>query len=312
MAQTLSYNSVYSDIVALKGESFNTTEQARVKALINQRARAAYRESDLWENFLILEERTIDDSTSQLNVPYVGASSEASAFGATTDVDTFKRVWDSDPFNSTTNTCERTILGGANGAIITGTRYTFGQSALPASAAATTGVVVLTSTASGTLDVYVGGKVKLSGFEEPSGFTNSVNGEHDVFGVTYETSGAGVGISFLLTGATTYNWVLTGDERIELPTAFCAYKKQLTATYGTDAGETSTIPKEWAEYIIHGVVADMHRADGQSDVAALEERFAQNKLNREMERLDRMHTAQLISAPIRTHQSNQSRIAAYT
>jgi hypothetical protein len=90
-------------------------------------------------------------------------------------------------------------------------------------------------------------------------------------------------------------------------TAFLTYKAQLTDTYGDGAGETSTIPAEWFQYLAHGTYADYLRAEGQQEKAALADQEADGLLQDEMIRIDEQHTLQLVANRIFTNANMQMR-----
>lgn len=53
MAQTETYANLLSLIESYHGANLIDIEKTRVRHLVNARARAAYRESDLWDQFLV-------------------------------------------------------------------------------------------------------------------------------------------------------------------------------------------------------------------------------------------------------------------
>jgi hypothetical protein len=303
MAQTMTYATLFARIEGLKGETFGTVEAARVKGLINNRAWAAYRETDYWENMLVIgEERAVNDLTRV--IPYTGAVydttlgvTDGNPYTAT--VDTFLRAHEKAPWNSD-SVKEYELAGGPDGARIINYTAKYGLETDLVGMTANAGAV--TVTVSGHVDAYVGGTVQIDGV---STATVDINGIQTVTSVSYAAANAVIG--FTITDTDYYSAFLNGTENIKVPVAFCTYKKRLTDTYGDDTGETTTVPAEWAQYIIHGVMADMLRNDQQFEAAALEENFAEKKLQIELERLERMHTTQIIGNRIRTHGSTQGR-----
>lgn len=65
--QTKSYSALFSEIEALAGVDFTSSETPRIKSLINRRARIAWDACEYWPRFLVVgEERQLSNST----VPY--------------------------------------------------------------------------------------------------------------------------------------------------------------------------------------------------------------------------------------------------
>jgi hypothetical protein len=90
-------------------------------------------------------------------------------------------------------------------------------------------------------------------------------------------------------------------------TAFLTYKAQLSDTYGDGAGETSSVPAEWFQYLAHGTYADYLRAEGQQEKAAVADAEAEALLTEELIRLDENHTSGFVSNRIRTNANMQLR-----
>lgn len=89
--------------------------------------------------------------------------------------------------------------------------------------------------------------------------------------------------------------------------AFITYKAQFTDTYGDGAGESTSIPAEWFQYIAHGTYADYLRAEGQQEKAALADQESDTLLQDEMIRIDEQHTLQLVANRIFTNANMQIR-----
>jgi len=99
--------------------------------------------------------------------------------------------------------------------------------------------------------------------------------------------------------------LVAGD--LDPSTAFLTYKAQFTDTYGDGAGETSSVPAEWFQYLAHGTYADYLRAEGQQEKAALADQEAEALLTEELIRLDENHTSGFVSNRIRTNANMQLR-----
>jgi len=99
--------------------------------------------------------------------------------------------------------------------------------------------------------------------------------------------------------------LVAGDLNPE--TVFVTYKAQFSDTYGDGAGETSSVPAEWFQYLAHGTYADYLRAEGQQEKAALADQEAELLLTEELIRLDENHTSGFVSNRIRTNANMQLR-----
>lgn len=312
MAQTDTYNNLVSLIEARMGSSFGTTETTRLKHLINSRIHMIARESDLWENILIIgEERAVNTDTN--TIPYTGA-----VFDATEDltdinpytasVDTFLRIHKVNPWKSQSAT-EYGFQGAVGGARLQGYSSVFGLSKTVDSATATAGTVTIELGASVYVDYYVDGEIQLEGFDTSPA---DINGTHTVTAVNSASYIAGrTQVSFVVTGASG-SWSMAGDETAKTPVAYCTYKKRISGTtYGTDTGETSTIPIEWFEPTAYGVMADMLAADNQFEQSLLWEGRYEKALQLELERLDAQMAAQTIGQQIYTNLSEQGRATSF-
>jgi hypothetical protein len=89
--------------------------------------------------------------------------------------------------------------------------------------------------------------------------------------------------------------------------AWVTYKARLDDTYGDQTGDTTTVPKEWFEYIAHGTYADYLRAEGQQEKAAVADAEAIDILTDELMRLDEQGTQNVISNRISTNANQQIR-----
>jgi len=89
--------------------------------------------------------------------------------------------------------------------------------------------------------------------------------------------------------------------------AWVTYKARLEDTYGDQTGDTTTVPKEWFEYIAPGTYADYLRAEGQQEKAAVADAEAIDILTDELMRLDEQGTQNVISNRISTNANQQIR-----
>jgi len=307
----MAYSTLVARIEAMKGETFGTTELSRVKHLVNERAWSAYRECAYWENMMVTEDRTIDNSGSQLAVPYVGYVSESTAGvhnDSADDADEFLRIFRNDPYAGTNAHQEYEFYSTGDGAVLASNEFGYGQSTAVSSVSVSGSTVTVTLTST-YRDVYAGGTFQLNDVATSLG---DVNGTHTVATVDdgYYLTNATTRFTFTLAGITAGSPVVTGATAL-FPTAFCFYRKRLsTTTYGDGSGETTTVPSEWAQYIIHGVMADILRNDQNFEAAALEDRNAERKLQLELERIQRMRATQMIGKRIRTHGTDQGRFTS--
>jgi hypothetical protein len=99
--------------------------------------------------------------------------------------------------------------------------------------------------------------------------------------------------------------LVAGD--LDPSSAFLTYKAQFADAYGDGAGETSSVPAEWFQYLAHGTYADYLRAGGQQEKAALADQEAEALLTEELIRLDENHTSGFVSNRIRTNANMQLR-----
>ena len=89
--------------------------------------------------------------------------------------------------------------------------------------------------------------------------------------------------------------------------AWVTYKARLEDTYGDQTGDTTTVPKEWFEYMAHGTYADYLRAEGQQEKAAVADAEAVDILTDELLRLDEQGTQNVITNRISTNANQQLR-----
>ena len=306
MSQTVAYSETLALVEALLGADLISLEKTRVRTLINSRAHFAYRESDLWDPFLVTaEERVVNDADStQVFVPYVGTTS------ATTDVTniqkgdiaTVLRAHNANPF-AIKSVLEYEVMATSNGIELPGYKVVYGaETGVTGLSGGSPNFVFLTSD---KRDAITGGTISVTGVVTSDGTATDalVNATHTLTNVTYLTDSQ-TNLSFSL--ATTITGVNVASAKIKFPVVFLTYKRRLTETYGDLAGDTN-LPREWHEYCALGTVADMLQADGFSEKSAAMEAKAFAALQRELERVDRNRADQFVNHRVRTHASNQSR-----
>lgn len=310
MAQTETYSNLLSLIESYHGATLIALEKTRVKHLVNARARSAYRESDLWDQFLVTEDRVVNDSdSSRLFAPFQGTTSATTSVTNVKagDIDTVLRAH-KETNTSQNSSREYEAFMGRDGAELIGYKVVYGQST---TATALTGSNPnFTFLTGAKRDAIVGGTFQVSGILTSNGTATDalVNATHTITGVTYLTDSQ-TNVSFSL--ATAIGSVNLSAVEIKFPTVHLAYKKQLNVTYGDGAGEEASIPLEWKDYIALGVYADMLASDGFHDKSLAWEGRANKALQRELERIDRNRAHQFINHRVRTHGSDQARQSSH-
>lgn len=310
MAQTETYSNLLSLIESYHGATLIALEKTRVKHLVNARARSAYRESDLWDQFLVTEDRVVNDSdSSRLFAPFQGTTSATTSVTNVKagDIDTVLRAH-KETNTSQNSSREYEAFMGRDGAELIGYKVVYGQST---TATALTGSNPnFTFLTGAKRDAIVGGTFQVSGILTSNGTATDalVNATHTITGVTYLTDSQ-TNVSFSL--ATAIGSVNLSAVEIKFPTVHLAYKKQLNVTYGDGAGEEASIPLEWKDYTALGVYADMLASDGFHDKSLAWEGRANKALQRELERIDRNRAHQFINHRVRTHGSDQARQSSH-
>ena len=309
MSQTETYANLVSTIEALHGATFIDIEKTRIRLLVNSRARAAYRESDVWDQFLVAgEDRVVNDvDSSRLYVPFVGTSS-AHATQANIkagDIDTALRAHEVTPY-AINSPREYEMFMGRDGVELPGYKVVYGhendatlwQGSSPN----------WTIRVAETVDGIIGGTVELSGIvTDSTAIDASLNTTHTLTNVRYGTDGS---TDFSFSAAVSPSSVTVSAAKVKVPTVYLSYKKRLDVTYGDQTGDTTTIPMEWRDYISLGVFADTLASDGFIEKSFAMESRANKALQRELERLARNRANQFVNHRVRTHGSSQARQSA--
>jgi len=310
MSQTETYSNVLSMIESYHGATLIDIEKTRVRHLVNARARSAYRESDLWDQFLVTaEERVVNDSDpTRLFVPFVGTTS------ATTDVtnikagdiDTILRAHDANPF-AVNSVREYEVFMGKDGVELPGYKVVYGASQVPLTWASGYGLALFTL--QDKTDAIVGGTMKVEGVVTNSSSANETC--NDTFTLTNVTQADTSPEAHLAVVAHAFSITTTSSSlanaKVSFPVVFLTYKRRLTEVYGDQDGDTTSIPMEWKDYICLGVYADMLASDGFHEKSLAWEGRANKALQRELERIDRNRAHQFVNHRVRTNASNQAR-----
>jgi hypothetical protein len=312
MSQTETYANVVSLIESYHAANLIDIELTQVRHLVNARARSAYRESDLWDQFLVTgEERVVNDSDStRVYVPFVGTTSADT--GVTSiqagDIDTVLRAHDANPF-AVNSVREYEVFMGKDGVELPGYKVTYGAAQVPVAWTSGFGGAIMTFPLK--IDAIVGGTVKVEGVTTASAAANLV--VNDTFTLTsvggpqVDTPVEGVSSAIAHAFSITTSSSDLSEAQASFPVVYLTYKRRLTETYGDQDGDTTTLPMEWKDYISLGVYADMMASDGFHEKSLAWEGRANKALQRELERIDRNRAHQFVNHRVRTHSSNQAR-----
>jgi len=311
MSQTETYANLLSTIEALHGATFIDVEKTRIRHLVNSRARSAYRESDLWDQFLVTgEERVVNDSDpTNLYVPFVGTTSADTNCTSIQagDIDTVLRAHNANPF-AVTSPREYEVLMAKDGVILPGYKATYGASQAITEWGYLFGSAIITLP--GKTDAINGGTVKVENVVTSQAAANDI--VNDTFTLTAvgaqvdtPVDSVSVAIAHAFTVVASESDISTAT--VSFPVVYLTYKRRLTETYGDQDGDTTTIPMEWRDYISLGVFADTLASDGFVEKSFALEARANKALQLELERLDRNRGNQFVNHRVRTHGSAQAR-----
>ena len=326
--QTRTYADLFALIQALCGVVFASGETGRIKALINRRAQRAYRSSNYWTRFLkIGEERRLSGDSAAATTTVSGSSYYIATVGSTNYFDI--GVPFSALFEGAITTTVLTVTSMSEGLISVGDFVidAVGMDNVQITAFGTGTGGVGTYTVSPSQSTIAPG-TPLATFTVGTYFTatGSGTGTGTVFPalgyVPYSETGKSSVDTFLrffkqapyiASSVQEFDFTVTADGAtlvagdLDPSTAFVTYKAQFTDTYGDGAGETSSVPAEWFQYLAHGTYADYLRAEGQQEKAALADQEAEALLTEELIRLDENHTSGFVSNRIRTNANMQLR-----
>ena len=310
MSQTETYANLLSLIESYHGATLIDIEKTRVRHLVNSRARAAYRESDLWDPFLVTaEERVVDDSNpDQMFVPYVGSTSADSDSTNIKkgDIDTVLRAHKENPF-ALNSVREYEVMATSNGIELPGYKVVYGASQVPLTWASTLGSVIITL--KDKTEAINGGTIKVEGVVTDSATANETcNDPFTLTNVLQADTSPDPHLAVVTYAyATAAGSSTLADAKVSFPVVYLTYKRRLTEVYGDQDGDTTTVPMEWKDYIALGVYADMLASDGFVEKSLATEARAAKALQVELERVDRNRANQFVNQRIRTHGSDQNR-----
>lgn len=299
MAQTDTWTNLVAAIEGyMGGAELQAEELAAVASLANLRAEEAYRESQLWPNWLVVSEQRY------VNNDKIVYYDESSVFPSitTNKVDTFFRIGNKDQWN-TENVTEFQYQSASTGARLVEHSLSYGFSKTLTGVTRQGGTTV-TVDISDVVPWAVGDTIKLEGVTRNSGAgfdtdnpdpngTQTITLAEDPNSIEFELSSGSGSETYVITNAT-----------LKVPGVYVTYKKQLDVTYGDGTGgTTSTIPKEWFRYIAMGVYSDMLAGEGRAEAALAWDGRARRVLQQELERIDAGRSAETIFNRVRTHHS---------
>lgn len=282
---TRTYAQVLADIEALAGVDLAAEEEARVGYFINRRARKAYDRCEYWPRFLVAAEERQVTSGGLLVASEAGKS----------DIDTLLRLHNADPYKTAYTNEYVQWHQTLDGYQITGW-------ASEAYSLATGYAITEVSTLSEDLTAYTISR-QVSSTEYDSGtaypkvtlvYISSWNlryysdaSETDpptwtaLLADPSDPTSAGGGFYASSGGASGQATVATTS----LYGVYATYKKALNTTYS----DGSSIPGEWADYIVHGAYSDWLRSEGQQEKAAIAELEAEDYLQDQLEKVSRQN-----------------------
>lgn len=245
---TKPYSELLSIIKSLCGVEFATIELGRINALVNRRAKRAYKASNNWPRFIVVGENKNTTSSGKVvgylaTIPVTVLTSSTSSVTVTVQSVPTGVVIGGTLLNQTVNNIVGTTItlsGNANQTISTAT------------------IVPYTPTVASTVGIFLR-------INAVAPFTTT--SPQDI-NFHVDSNGAN-----LITSAT--------------PTSvFVTYKKVLFDVYGDTTGMVADIPTEWFDYIAHGVYADYLRAEGQQEKSQVADQEASLILDDELIQVD--------------------------
>jgi hypothetical protein len=310
---TRPYTDLLGLVEALCGATLAEQERVRIRYFVNRRAQRAYAATELWPRFLVVgEERVVSEGGV---LPYEQP--------ALADIGTVLRIHATRPFLADPAREYGEFYASTAGIQITG--Y---------DAVESTGRQSYTIDGSSNDDPlipdvsgdYTYSETDISGFDiyrTPSNPNLAIVGlpssgipgdEIDRWVVADELtsqswiSEVGVNSPEL---AQTWTIVTSGSgspvvTKNSFYSAYITYKAALTATYGSNAGDTTGFPEEWFEYAAHGAYADFLRNEGKQDKALVAEAEATEILQEQLEKVSRQGGAR-VATRVMNHANHQSR-----
>ena len=327
--RTRSYDDLVALIQALCGVAFATIELPRIKALINRRAKRAYRASNYWTRFLkIGEERRLSGDAASVTTTVSGSSYYIATVGSTNYGDIgvpFSALFDGGIITTTLTVSAISegliavgdfIIDAAAmdnvqiTAFVTGTGGIGPYTVSPSQSTIAPGTSLATFTV-GTYFTATGLAGTGTGTVFPAldylPYTQTGKSTVDTFLRIQREQ------PYIMSSVQDYEFMVNSlgativQGNLNPSTAWVTYKAANEVTYGTGASDTSLVPDEWFEYLAHGTYADYLRAEGQQERAVIADQEANEILQDELMRLDEQHTQTLISNRMFTNSNMQLR-----
>ena len=296
--QTETYANVLARVEALLGDGLTTTEKARFKASLNRRARLIYKRFDAWPSFIVGKKaRRVNGSS---GIEHVILETDGTDTGAD-HIDEILKAWQNEPFADICP-CPLDIYEQDDTSYLVDYDYVYDEEFALSSVLQVVSLLNVETTTPHSLKT--GDKVKISGTTLETPGDPDVNGIHTVYtALTSDT------FTIALDDPTFFssrNYGIT-DAVLSCPRAWLSYRKRYVGNYGDGAGETATVPHEWADYLVQACYADTLRADGQTEKAAAEEVMAEGIMSEELWRQDRKLSKTDIITTVQTHGSRAYR-----
>lgn len=297
--QTETYANILARVESLLGDDLTATEKTRFKAALNRRARLIYKRFDAWPSFIVGKKARRVNGTG--GIEHVLLETDGTDTGAD-HIDEIFKAWQNEPFTDTHCPDPLDIYEQDETSQLVGYEYVYDEEfALTYVLQVVSTLSVKTTTAH---SLKAGDKVKLSGTTLETPGDPDVNGIHTVFtALTSDT------FTISLDDPTFFssrNYGIT-DAALYCPRAWLSYRKRYVGNYGDGAGETATVPHEWADYLVQACYADTLRADGQTEKAAAEEVMAEGILSEELWRQDRKLSKTEVITTVHSHASRAYR-----
>ena len=292
--QTDTYENLiaYIEALAVGASGVTDDELPAINTYINGRAKRAYRQSQYWENMLLVDEKR------NVNANKIVTYSPSDTSLDT--VDTFLRIG-LKPLFDLNSEIEHDFSGESTGARLIGYRYAYDDDFTinTGSVSGTTMSVALTE----DHNLLAGDQVQISGIDITS-LTFDPNGEWEVATILDSK-----GFTVALEESNPFElWPTDENSKVGVPYVYCTYKKRLTETYGDGTGgTTSAIPEEWYEYLAYGATADFLATDGAYEKSAFMRSEAKDILDDEIAKTYDQKVAQSIGLRVATHGSTQAR-----
>jgi hypothetical protein len=309
---TRPYTDLLGLVEALCGATLAEQERVRIRYFVNRRAQRAYAATELWPRFLVVGEERIVSEGGLL--PYEQPT--------LADIGTVLRIHATRPFladpareygefYASTAGIQITGYDAASRSTgpdyqVTGSSNTYFQEGQYYKFPNDDPSVDITRFVSNEdlTETFPAGVI---GFNDSNGLW-SITMVSDLANIFTWIAGEVVATPDLVTTWTPAGSYFGDFAVTEFPiySAFITYKAALTATYGSNAGDTTEFPEEWFEYAAHGAYSDFLRNEGQQEKALVAEAEATEILQEQLEKVSRQGGAR-VATRVMNHANHQSR-----